>query len=67
MPFQAVTCTSILEVTFILFEVEEVNPSGYYEVTDPEEEMLLLSALEGEQASLSKEKYWHSFLGVISQ
>lgn len=41
---------------FMLFEVEEVAQSGYYEVTDPEEEMLLLEAMNGDNPSLSKQE-----------
>lgn len=41
---------------FMLFEVEEVSQSGYYEVTDPEEEKLLLDAMNGDNPSLSKQE-----------
>jgi hypothetical protein len=51
---------------FMLFEVEEVSQSGYYEVKDPEEEMLLLDAMNGENPSLSKQEDWNSYRGVIN-
>jgi hypothetical protein len=41
---------------FMLFEVEEVKQSDYYEVTDPEEERLLLEALNDYNPSLSKQE-----------
>lgn len=41
---------------FMLFEVDEVNQSGNYEVTDPEEEMLLLDAMNTDNPSFSKEE-----------
>jgi hypothetical protein len=41
---------------FMLFEVEEVSQSDCYEVTDPEEEMLMLEAMNGNNPSLSKQE-----------
>lgn len=41
---------------FMLFEVEEVSQSGLYEVTDPEEEMLLLDAMNADNPSLFKQE-----------
>ena len=41
---------------FMLFEIEEIPQTGYYEVTDPEEEKLLLQAMNGENPSLSKQE-----------
>lgn len=40
----------------MLFEVDEVDQGGYYDVTDPEEENLLLDALEGHHSSLTKKE-----------
>ncbi|WP_217593853.1 hypothetical protein [Cohnella sp. GbtcB17] len=41
---------------FMLFEVDEISQSGRYEVTDPEEEMLLLDAMNADNPSLSKQE-----------
>jgi len=41
---------------FMLFEIEEVPQAGYYEVTDPDEEVLLLEAMESYNPSLSKQE-----------
>jgi len=41
---------------FMLFEVDEVSQSGNYEVTDPEEERLLLDAMHPDNPSFSKEE-----------
>lgn len=41
---------------FMLFEVEEVSQSGFYEVTDSEEESLLLEAMNGDNPSLPKQE-----------
>jgi hypothetical protein len=41
---------------FMLFEVDEINQSEDYEVTDPEEEMLLLDAMNADNPSLSKQE-----------
>ena len=41
---------------FMLFEIDEVSQSGNYEVTDPEEEMLLLDAMNADNPSLSKQE-----------
>lgn len=38
---------------FMLFEVEEVSQSGYYEVTEPEEERLLLEAMYEDNPSFT--------------
>ena len=38
---------------FLLFEVEQYNDANVYEVTDTEEEQLLVEALEGENPILS--------------
>lgn len=47
-------CIQVGKRKFMLFEVEEVSRSDYYEVTDPEEEQLLLQALNDQNPSLSK-------------
>jgi hypothetical protein len=41
---------------FMLFEVEQIQDHGTYEVTDPEEKKLLLEALEGDNPILSDEE-----------
>ncbi len=41
---------------FMLFEVDEISQSGSYEVTDPDEEMLLLDAMNADNPSLSKQE-----------
>ncbi|HEY0827440.1 MAG TPA: hypothetical protein VGE40_05060 [Bacilli bacterium] len=41
---------------FMLFEIEEVNQSGYYEVTDPEEERLLFEAMNEDNPFLSTQQ-----------
>lgn len=41
---------------FMLFEVDEISPSGNYEVTDSEEEMLLLDSMNADNPSLSKQE-----------
>jgi len=41
---------------FLLFEVEKTSDAGVYEVTDSEEERLLLEALEGYNPILSDEE-----------
>jgi hypothetical protein len=41
---------------FMLFEVDEISLSGNYEVTDPEEETLLLDAMHADNPSLSKQE-----------
>jgi len=41
---------------FMLFEVDEISQSGLYEVTDSEEEMLLLDAMNADNPSLSKQE-----------
>ena len=41
---------------FMLFEVEEVSQPAYYEITDPEEEMLLLEAMNEHNPSLSTQE-----------
>jgi hypothetical protein len=41
---------------FMLFEVDEISQSGHYEVTDPEEEKLLLNAMNEDNPSLSKQE-----------
>ncbi|MEW9700333.1 hypothetical protein [Paenibacillus sp. SI8] len=41
---------------YMLFEVDEVSQSGNYEVNDPEEEMLLLDAMNADNPSFSKEE-----------
>lgn len=41
---------------FMLFEVDEISQSGNYEVTDSEEEMLLLDAMKADNPSLSKQE-----------
>lgn len=41
---------------FMLFEIDEISQSGNYEVTDLEEEMLLLDAMNAENPSLSKQE-----------
>ncbi|OAB48000.1 hypothetical protein [Paenibacillus antarcticus] len=41
---------------FMLFEIEEVAQSAFYDVTDPEEEQLILEAVNGNNPSLSKEE-----------
>jgi hypothetical protein len=38
---------------FLLFEVEQYNDANVYEVTDTEEEQLLVEALEGDNPILS--------------
>ncbi len=39
---------------FLLFEVEQYSDTNVYEVTDTEEEQLLLEALEGDNPILSE-------------
>ena len=41
---------------FMLFEVDEISQSGNYEVTDLEEETLLLDAMKADNPSLSKQE-----------
>ena len=41
---------------FMLFEVEEVSQSGYYEITDSEEEKLLLESMKEHNPSLSTQE-----------
>lgn len=41
---------------FMLFEVNEVRKSDYYEVTDPEEERLLLEAMQEDNPSYLKQE-----------
>ncbi|WP_080837386.1 hypothetical protein [Cohnella massiliensis] len=41
---------------FMLFEVDEISQSGNYEVTDPEEEKLLLDAMNADNPSLSRQE-----------
>ncbi len=41
---------------FMLFEVDEISQSGNYEVTNPEEEMLLLDAMNVDNPSLSRQE-----------
>lgn len=41
---------------FMLLEVGETSQHDYYEVTDPEEEQLLLEAMNGDNASFSKQE-----------
>jgi hypothetical protein len=41
---------------FVLFEVEEIGQSDYYDVTDPEEEKLLLEALNDDTNSYNTQK-----------
>lgn len=41
---------------FMLFEVDEVSQSGNYEVTDSEEEMLLLDAMNVDNQTFSKQE-----------
>lgn len=40
----------------MLFEVEEVSQSGYYEITDSEEEKLLLESMKEHNPSLSTQE-----------
>jgi hypothetical protein len=40
----------------MLFEVEEIGQSGYYDVTDPEEEKLLLEAMHDNTNSYSSQE-----------
>lgn len=49
-------CIQVGSRKYMLFEVEEVTQNGYYEVTDPEEEMLLLKAMDGDNPALSKQE-----------
>ncbi|XID93713.1 hypothetical protein ACF3MZ_04050 [Paenibacillaceae bacterium WGS1546] len=41
---------------FMLFEIDEISHSGNYEVTDSEEEMLLLDAINADNPTLSKQE-----------
>jgi hypothetical protein len=41
---------------FMLFEVEQIQDPGIYEVTDPEEKKLLVEALEGDNPIISEEE-----------
>jgi hypothetical protein len=41
---------------FMLFEVDEISQSGSYEVTDPDEEVLLLDAMNTDNPSLTKQE-----------
>ncbi len=41
---------------FMLFEVEEIGQSDYYDVTDPEEEKLLLEALNDDTNSYTTQE-----------
>ena len=41
---------------FMLFEVEEMGQSDYYEIADPEEEKLLLEAMQDDSHSFTTEE-----------
>lgn len=41
---------------YMLFEVDEVRQSDYYDVTDPEEEKLLLEAMQDDTNSYSTQE-----------
>lgn len=41
---------------YMLFEVDEVGQSDYYDVTDPEEEKLLLEAMQDDTNSYSTQE-----------
>jgi len=44
------------ERKFMLFEVDQVEQVGYYDVVDPEEEELLLDAIRDNNPSLTKQE-----------
>jgi len=48
---------------FMLFEVEEIGPSDYYEIGDPEEEKLLLEAMQDDSHSFTTKEV----LNLISE